>query len=371
VLNPEHFAISLARAVELFRSHPNAVTEQKSALRALVALTKLGPAEVVARGDAVMVMGAMVPGTLPGIPTLAARMCAHGAREIRFERDASAADLLAVLRGLAKGPDANGAYPHLRVGHAGGVTVLNVGADRLARLGRPVSVTEAFDAAPMLAAADPPTSPAEEPSDPLAAAMARLEAGSSGPDVLDRVTTAGLCIASRMKEGDLPDAVRAIARLIALEADLPQGAARRSFGIVLERLLEPELLTAVATTVGEAGRADAAIVVLRRAGAAGASVVLRRVAAAADDPDHQRAVYRALGLIGSPDAVRALIAAAQSGGRILGRKPRGIRLAAIEGLGLVRGPAAQGTLEALRGDADTAVRAAATAALRGQRGEDE
>ncbi len=371
MLNPEHFAISLARAVELFRSQPDAVTEQKSALRALVALTKLGATDVVARGDAVTVTGAVVPGTLPGIPTLAARMCAHGAREIRFAQNASAADLLALLRGLAAGPNAEGAYPRLRAGRTGSVTVLNVGTDRLAQLGRPVSVTEAFDAAPVLAGADPPpASPAEEPSDPLAAAMARLEAGYRGTDVLDRVTAAGLCIATRVKEGDLPEAVTAIARLVALEGDLPDGAARRSFRIVLDRLLDPGLLATIAATMRGAGRADAAITVLRRAGAVGARAVLDRLAGAGDDSDLRRAVYRALGLIGSPEAVRALIAAVQPGGRILGRKPRDARVAAIEGLALVRGPAARGTLEALRGDPDVVVRTAVDDALRVPRGDD-
>jgi hypothetical protein len=370
MLNPEHFAISLARAVETFRTAPEDVTAQKSALRALVALTKLGEVRVAVRGDAVTVSGTVVPGTLPGIPSLAAQMGVHGVREINFAENASAADLLTLLRALAAPSGAADVHDRLRAGGARSVTVLRVAADRLAGLGRPVSVTEAFDAAPVLAAATRVSAPDIPPRDPLEAALTRLEADVTGDDVLDRVTTAGLCIASRVKEGGVTEAVRALARVIELEASLPEGAARRSFSIVLERLLEPNLLTIVADTVRDPLTVGAAVPVLRRAGSAGARVMLDQLGSVEGDLDSQRAIFRMLGLIGTPEAVRRLIAAAQPGGRFLGRKPSGPRMAAIEALTLVEGPAALHTLESLRGDSDKLVRRAAEEAIRLHRGED-
>jgi HEAT repeat protein len=76
-----------------------------------------------------------------------------------------------------------------------------------------------------------------------------------------------------------------------------------------------------------------------------------------------RELILALGRIGSPDAVQALIKCAQPAGRIFGRKPTALRLAAVEGLRLAGTPAAYGTLEGLADDGDRQVRAAARAAV--------
>lgn len=76
-----------------------------------------------------------------------------------------------------------------------------------------------------------------------------------------------------------------------------------------------------------------------------------------------RELILALGRIGSPDAVQALIKCAQPAGRIFGRKPAALRLAAVEGLRLAGTPAAYGTLEGLSDDGDRQVRAAARAAV--------
>jgi HEAT repeat protein len=77
----------------------------------------------------------------------------------------------------------------------------------------------------------------------------------------------------------------------------------------------------------------------------------------------ERELMLALGRIGSPDAVQALIKFAQPAGRFFGRKPSGRRLAAVEALRLAGTPAAIGTLEGLADDGDRQVRGAARAAL--------
>jgi len=80
------------------------------------------------------------------------------------------------------------------------------------------------------------------------------------------------------------------------------------------------------------------------------------------DLEVSRELILALGRIGSPDAVQALIKLAQTGGRFLGRKPVGLRLAAIEALRLAATPAALGTLQNLGNDSDRQIKAAAQAA---------
>ena len=76
-----------------------------------------------------------------------------------------------------------------------------------------------------------------------------------------------------------------------------------------------------------------------------------------------RELILALGRIGSPDAVQALIKLAQPSGRIFGRKPAALRAAAVEALRLAGTPPAIGTLQGLAGDGDKQVKAAARAAL--------
>ncbi len=79
--------------------------------------------------------------------------------------------------------------------------------------------------------------------------------------------------------------------------------------------------------------------------------------------DVLRELHRALGRLGTPEAVQALRAAAAPGKGLLNRKPAAVRLAAIEGLGLAGGPVAAGALQELLADDDESVREAAARAL--------
>jgi len=83
-----------------------------------------------------------------------------------------------------------------------------------------------------------------------------------------------------------------------------------------------------------------------------------------EDEAVEQELMLALGRIGSPDAVQALIKFAQPGGKLFGRKPTQLRVTAVEALRLAATPAAIGTLEGLGADSDKQVRAAAQAALR-------
>ncbi|HEY3280293.1 MAG TPA: HEAT repeat domain-containing protein [Gemmatimonadales bacterium] len=82
-----------------------------------------------------------------------------------------------------------------------------------------------------------------------------------------------------------------------------------------------------------------------------------------ENEEVEKELMLALGRIGSPDAVQALIKFAQPGGKLFGRKPAALRLTAVEALRLAGTPAAIGTLEGLSADSDKQVRAAAQAAL--------
>jgi HEAT repeat protein len=81
------------------------------------------------------------------------------------------------------------------------------------------------------------------------------------------------------------------------------------------------------------------------------------------DEEVERELIMALGRIGSPDAVQALIKVAQPAGRLFGRKPTALRLAAVEALRLAATPPAVGMLQGLAEDSDKQVRTAAQQAV--------
>lgn len=80
-------------------------------------------------------------------------------------------------------------------------------------------------------------------------------------------------------------------------------------------------------------------------------------------PDVLRETYLALGRIGTTEAVQALGRAAEPGGKLFKRKSSTPRIAAVDGLALVDGAAAEGVLRRLAADPDRDVRSAAARAL--------
>lgn len=399
MLNHENFAVSLGRAVETTRARPDAIPEQKSQLRVLVALTKLGRATLVLDGDALTVEGTAVPPAFPGIRTLVHQMDGHRVREVRIAQNASAADLLALVRALAVNvgglEEDGGLEGRLRASRATSVSVLAVREDKLAGTGRPVSVTEAFELAPILEAAEVQAA-AEVPDDlatpalSLTMALQRLTANDGGGDVLDLGSeVVGLALQA-MAEGRTGEAVEALAGVIELEGRLGDGGSRRSLGVVLRRLQSDEILARVALLTRDARYQAAAATVLVRAAAEGTqkllggadramrlmvtravggkgaeplTVLLVEATTRDDDEEEQEEACRALGRIGTPAALQALIKMAQPGGRFLRRKVAGPRLAAVEGLKASRSAAAIGTLERLVKDNDPQVRQAVEQAL--------
>lgn len=85
-----------------------------------------------------------------------------------------------------------------------------------------------------------------------------------------------------------------------------------------------------------------------------------------DTGEVQHEALMALGRIATPDAIVQLREWAQPGGKLLGRKPLAVRLAAVKGLALA-GPSAVDSLGTLARDEAPEIRAAASAALAAMR----
>jgi HEAT repeat protein len=103
MFNHEIFAVAFGRTVELLRTGaPTA--QQKSALRAVYALTSVASAMLRAYQGLLTVDDVGIPDTLDFVPDLVRRMSEHGVAEIAIAKDATPAELLALARGLAADP---------------------------------------------------------------------------------------------------------------------------------------------------------------------------------------------------------------------------------------------------------------------------
>jgi HEAT repeat protein len=158
------------------------------------------------------------------------------------------------------------------------------------------------------------------------------------------------------------DAIPALGR--ATEHDDPR--VRGSVALALGKLGTPEAGRYLRTALRDNDRDVrlAAARAIEGRGLSGLAMVLLNATDGEEDPEILGEDLRALGRIGTPDAVRALVEIAQPGKGMLGRKSTDRRRAATEGLGLAGGDTAREALEQLAQDRDREVREAARQGLR-------
>jgi HEAT repeat protein len=162
-------------------------------------------------------------------------------------------------------------------------------------------------------------------------------------------------------EMKIVEAVPALTRA----AQHSEARVRRAVGLALARIATAETALPLRKLVTDSDPQVRLAVVKEVGGRALSGLAMPLVSAASteEDPDIRSEYYRALGRIGTPDAVAALGKAAQEGGGLLSRKPAGPRLAAIAALGVAGGPNAVALLKELAQSRTPDVRAAAAAAL--------
>jgi HEAT repeat protein len=154
--------------------------------------------------------------------------------------------------------------------------------------------------------------------------------------------------------------------LLGRVADHEDARVRTSVAIALARIGTPDAVRFLRPSLRDPDRAIRLAVAreLRGAGTGALAMVLVSAVDVEEDVEVAAEFYRALGRIGTPEAVQALIGVAQSSkGLLSSRKTLPRRFAAIEGLGLAGSPAAVTALRDLMGDRDRYVREAAEAAL--------
>lgn len=168
-------------------------------------------------------------------------------------------------------------------------------------------------------------------------------------------------VAEAMGYQRVPEAVSGLVRC------LGHGDARvrRSAAVALARIGTPETVEPLRRVLKEGDPELRALVAASIGGHASRALAMPLVALAEHESDLEvlREYYRALGRIGTPDAIQALARASEAGGRLLGRRPAAQRLAAVEGLRIAGGRATKPALQALAGDGDRSVRELAALAL--------
>lgn len=168
-------------------------------------------------------------------------------------------------------------------------------------------------------------------------------------------------IAELVGELGLEDAVPALAKQVGHEDE----RVRKAVALALAKIATPNCAEPLRRALRDKSQVVRLQVALGIGGRKSAALAMPLVVAMSEekDPEVERELILALGRIGSPDAVQALIKFAQPSGKLFGRTPTVLRVAAVEALRLAATPAAVGTLQGLSGDSDRQVKAAAQAAV--------
>lgn len=156
----------------------------------------------------------------------------------------------------------------------------------------------------------------------------------------------------------IEEAVPALGRVV--EHEDPR--VRRSVAVALAKIGTPATVPFLARVLQDPDP-GVRLATFREVGGRGHGALAMPIVSALDGETagEVRAEYfRALGRIGTPDAVEALRQVAEASGRILGRRSTADRVAAVEGLGLAapQSPVARGILENLKRDRAKEVREA-------------
>ena len=506
-------AVQLARCVECFRN-AGAKEEQKLELGALVGMLETEAMTLREAGGQVTVNGTTVGG--PSVTALLARMALHGITGINVPRSPLPAEMFELIKALAGQPGVEGGTAKLEAAGLGRVFVLrarpsgasprmDLGTDGLLH-GEPMTekgvpvvpipgvpfVTHdplpPFPPPPEPSADDPPRiafSPAVARTQTSATLLEELDRDPEAPNVGDLLAVLGRQTEDAVHNNRHEHALAITAAIVRLEQRVPEGSARRHYGIALRRMYTMAMLKGLAGLLEAPKHQADAVVAMRRGGLDAVDVLIDRLIAAPaiserramfdtlrqmpvgreqlvpllhhqnwfvvrniaeligelgledavpelaeclghgdervrkavatalakigtpgtadavrralkdtspdvriqvalglgarrrigavrplvtalqeeEDEGVRRELVLALGRIGTPDAVQALIKFAQPSGQLFNRKPVAIRLAAVEALRLAGTAPALGTLEGLSGDGDKQVRAAAQAGV--------
>lgn len=394
------FARHFARLVWLLTRSPEAVEDQKAALRALVTVSKSGPVVLALGADGVLANGSLVPHALDGVPELEYMFAGHAIREVACDLGVAPADMLGTARIFAavppQGDEGRALDAQLRALAARTVRVSYTRAMRVSgavaqvRMPTPVALPAYVPPAPTPI---PPSRPMERPPEPpsvdgLESASVSLRSSAFATDVSHDVVREFTAV-ERPREGsdewfeklDATNSISATSRLldhvvaaieqyardskavaaaelfykvVAREQDKTDPDLKRAYAAAVRRLQKPTVLRSVAGVLPRRKeRATDFLAVLSRCGEEGAEALIEQLTAAQSLTE--RRVYFS--------ALVTLKAGASTLTHMLGDARWYVARNAADLLGELNAVEAEGPLAELLKHDDERVRRAATNAL--------
>jgi len=169
-------------------------------------------------------------------------------------------------------------------------------------------------------------------------------------------------VADLVAELGLEQAVPALGKVVEHE----DGRVRRSVGLALARIGSPATARYLRTVLRDPDPSIRLMVAKEIGGAGLGGLVMPLVNAcdAEEDEEIREEYYRAIGRIGTPDAVQALSKVAQPKGKLFSQGSPKMRRAAAEGLAIAGGAAAAAVLRSLVDDRDKEIRDIARKGIR-------
>jgi HEAT repeat protein len=309
------FARHFSRLLWLLLNDSNAIDEQKSALRALLTVSKDGPVTLTTEDWRLIVNGAALPEALTGVQDLTAQMIGHAVREITIDASALPADVLGTARILAAEPiPGDGGRVFVEKLQALGSKTVRVKLKELTPVTR--GVVPEPDSASVATLPSPPegipavtANTAARPGDSgvsLAFARAAQPRGSVGAILEQLDTTRSVNVATRLldelvtlaetanREGKSEVVGDAFYGVVKRESEAADADVRRAYLMALRRMCKPTLLRAVATLLcRNKEKRDEYMAVLTRAGEDGADSLIELLTAS-DNTIDRRVCFDAL-----------------------------------------------------------------------------
>ena len=365
------FARHFSRLLWLLLNDGGAIDEQKSALRALVTVSKDGPIVLATEEWRLIVNGETLPEALTGVQDLAAQMIGHAVREISVDASAVAADLLGIARILAAEPvPGDGGRVFVEKLQALGAKTVRVKLKELTPVSRGVvsdgSTTATMPSPPQgMAALSPNIANISDDSHSAAQSFTRAsEPRGSAGDILRQLdATQSVNVATRLldeivtvaengnREGNFGIVATAFYGVVKRERETAVPDMKRAYVMALRRMSKPTLLRAVATMLTrDRERKDEYLAVLTRTGEDGADALIEQLTTATNTSD-RRMYFDALVKLNA--GITALI-------HMLGDPRWYVARNAADLLGEISTPQAEAPLaEALKHDDERVRRAAA------------
>ena len=302
------FARHFSRLVWLLLNDSSAIDEQKSALRALVTVSKDGPVSLTTDDWKLVVNGNTLPEALTGVQDLSAQMIGHAVRQIDVAAGAAPADLLGTARILAAEPvPGDGGRVFQQKMQALGSKTVTATVKELEAVVR--GVTPASGVATISPPAGVPAVPGagagvvpDEGGSFLMFAARGAPKGSAA-DILEQLdATRSVNMATRLldelvllaenanREARAEVVGEAFYGVVKREAEIADADMKRAYVMALRRMCKPTLLRAVATMLPrKREKMDEYMTVLARAGEDGADALIEQLTTAQNSGE--RRVY--------------------------------------------------------------------------------